>query len=147
MATSRFEDLRSALATAITTRLATDGITGVAVHKYRPVTLQRVDVVWMGNIKGEQEPLTQAGGFRDETMEIDVAIRIPTFGDTTDEYATVEQRAEAVMASIEKAVRADITLTATVWNVEFDSYETNHTTDGDGAVGVVDIILIAEAHI
>lgn len=147
MATSRFENLRAALATLITTQLASDAITGVQVWKYQPTTKERVDVLWLGDISGEQEPYTQSGGFRQETIEIDVAIRCPTFGDTPAEFATVEQRAEAVMASVEKAVRNDMTVGSTVYNIEFSAYETNHTFDDQGAVGVVEITLVAEAHI
>lgn len=147
MATSRFENLRAGLATAFTTQLGSDGLSSVKVHKYRPVNTTREHIVYVGNISGSQEPFTQSDGFRLEEMDVEVAVRCPTFGTTTDEFATVEQVAESVMASIEKAVRNDITVGGVVFNVEFSSYETDHTFDGDGAVGVVDIVLTAEAHI
>lgn len=148
MATSRFENLRTALVTAITNRLATDSVTGVTVQKYPRVIGEREDTVSLGNISGSQEPFTQgASGFREEEMTIEVRVRCPRFGDTTDEFGEAEQRAETVMASIENAVRTDITVSSTVYNIEFSQYETDHTTDGDGAVGVVDITLVATAHI
>lgn len=148
MATSRFENLRKALTAKIIAQFTTDGVSGVTVNDYRRLTLDREDNVWVGNIRGTQEPYTQgSGGFREEEMEVDVAIRCPQFGDTVAEFASAEQRAETIMASIETALRADIEVSSTVYNVEFAEYETNHWSDTDGAVGVIDITLTAEAHI
>lgn len=148
MATSRFEAAREALSTAIVTRLTTDSVAGVSVHKYRPPTLDREAVVWIGDISGEQEPYTQGpDGTRLEEMEIDVQVRCPTHGSSTDEFETVEQKAEAVMASIENLCRLNPTLSAALFNVEFAAFETNHTYDDEGAVGVVEITITAEAHL
>lgn len=149
MATSRFENLRAALASAFTTQLASDSVTGVTVRKYRPVTRDREAQVWVGNIRGEQEPYTQGGadGTRAEEMEVDVIVACPTHGSSVEEFETVEQKAEAVMASIETAVRSDITVGSTVFNIEFAAYETNHTLDDQGAWGIVEITLTAEAHL
>lgn len=151
MATSRLKTLRTNLVTDIVAQLATDGTTGVTVTPY-PVLADnwtREDRVWIGQITGTQEPLTQGpNGKRVEVLEVEVVVYAPTIGGSEEEQATAEGRAETIFASIENAARGDITVNSTVFNIEVESYESNPAVlDPTGPIGSFRAVLVAEAHI
>lgn len=149
MATSRFQNLRVALASAITTQLTTDGTTGVTVTGYPPRGDQwtREDRVWLSEIRFNQEPYTQGSdGFREEELEVDLIVYCPTFGGTIEEQTAGEARAELILASIETAVRDDITVGSTVFNTEFASGRSHvGYVDDQGPFGYVEALIRAEA--
>ncbi len=150
MVTSRLTALRIALAADIVSQLATDVTTGVTVTEYPPLgDYSREDRVWLAEITGTQEPYTQgASGFRQEILEVELVVVAPTFGGTSEEQASGEARAETIFASVENAVRGDITVTATVYNIELDSFTSNiQTIDEHGPVAVIEAALTAESHL
>jgi hypothetical protein len=151
MATSRFQNLRVALAAAVVAQLTTDGTTGVTVSEYPPLGDQftREDRVWLGEISGTQEPYTQgASGSRMEELTVDLKVFAPVFGGTEDEQREGEARAELIFASVENAVRGDITVSSTVYNIELESFtSTVGQIDEHGPAGFIEAVLVAEAHI
>ncbi len=150
MATSRLTALRVALAADIVSQLATDSTTGVTVTEYPPLgDYTREDRVWLAAINGTQEPYTQgASGFRQEILEVELRVYAPTFGGTSEEQASGETRAETIFASVENAVRGDITVTNTVYNIELDSFTSDiDQVDEHGPIGYIEAVLTAEAHI
>jgi hypothetical protein len=77
-----------------------------------------------------------------------LTVYAPTFGGTEEEQAAGEGRAETIFASVETAVRTDITVNNTVFDVNVESYESNPAyVDADGPVGMFTAELVAEAHI
>lgn len=150
MATSRFRALRTALATAIRSQLTSDSVTGVRVFDYGRIITPQEDQIYISNIRGEQDPYTFSGGgsgLRQENIEIDVMIEVPRPGTTEAEFAEAEIRAETIMASIESTVRADPEIGSTVFDSEFDSFETDHQFADKVAWGRIEITITAEAHI
>lgn len=150
MATSRFQNLRAALVTAIVNRLSTDAVTGVTVTQYPPLgDYARVDRVFLTEIRARQEPYTQgASGSRMEELEVDFIVQAPTFGGTVEEHSDGEARAELILASVETAVRNDITVSATVFNIELESFTSSIAhIDDHGPYGFVEGTLVAEAHL
>ncbi len=151
MATSRLTALRVALAAKIVSQLATDGTTGVTVTEYPPLgDPAREDRVWLADISGRQEPYTMGGasGSRQELLEVELRVYAPTFGGTSEEQASGEVRAELIFASVENAVRGDITVTATVYNIELDSFTSNvGQIDEHGPYGAIEATLTAESHL
>lgn len=150
MTTSRFQNLRVALQTQIVARLATDATTGVTVSAYPPLgDYAKVDRVWIGEIRGRQEPYTYSGtGSRMETLEVDLRVYAPTYGGSADEQLEAESRAELIFASVENTLRADITVSSTVYNVELDSFTSQvGMIDDQGPAGYIEAVILAEAHI
>lgn len=150
MATSRFQNLRAALASDISDQLTTDGVSGVTVTEYPPLgDYVREDRIYLAEIRGEQEPFTQgASGFRAETLEVDLVVYAPVHGGTVDEMKDAESRAETLFASVENAVRGDVTVSSTVFNIELDSFTSSiENIDEHGPVGFIEATLTAEAHI
>ena len=150
MATSRFQNLRVALAADIVSQLSTDGTSNVTVGEYPPLgDYSREDRIWLGNIEGTQKPYTQgSSGFRQEILEIELRVYAPTFGGTSEEQQSGEVRAELIFASVENAVRGDITVGSTVYNIELDSF-TSHVdqVDENGPLGYIEATLTAESHL
>ena len=151
MATSRFQNLRAAITTAITSRLTTDGVSGVTVTQYPPLgDYAREDRVFLTEIRSRQEPMTQGGtsGKRLEELEVDFIIQTPVHGGSVEEYADGETRAETILASVETAVRNDPTVSATVFNIELAEFTSSiQHLDEDGPYGWVEGTFEAEAHI
>ena len=150
MATSRFQNLRVALAALIVARLSTDSTSDVTVTEYPPLgDPTREDRVWLAEISGTQEPYTMgASGNRQEILEIELRVYAPTHGGTSEEQQSGESRAELIFASVENAVRTDITVSSTVYNIELASF-TSHVdqVDGDGPIGFIEATLTAESHL
>lgn len=150
MATSVFQNIRAALATAIASQLATDLITGVTVTQYPPlgeVTL--VDRVWMDEISFDQEPLAMGGSSRkvSEDLSVEVKIRAIKPGGDLDDLALMEVRAEAILASVESALRADSDVNSTVMFAELESGSSKPFAL-DQQVGVlIEAVIHAEANL
>lgn len=145
---SKYQDLRAGLVSLITARLATDGVTDVVVTEYAPLAPTREDRIWLGEIRGRQEPYTQgAAGLRKEELEVELEVYAPYWGNAEADQSAAEQRSELIFASVENAVRADITVGGVVYNIELDSFTSKVEPDDDGPVGVVEATLVAEAHI
>ncbi len=151
MATSRFQNLRVALAALIVTRLATDSTTDVTVTEYPPLgDYTREDRVWLAEISGTQEPYTMGGssGSRQEILEIELRVYAPTFGGTSEEQQSGEARAGLIFASVENAVRTDITVSSTVYNIELASFTSFvDQVDEHGPFGFIEVVLTAESHL
>ncbi len=150
MVTSRFQNLRVALAALIVTRLATDSTTDVTVTEYPPLgDYTREDRVWLAEISGTQEPYTMgSSGNRQEILEIELRVSAPTHGGTSEEQSSGESRAELIFASVENAVRTDITVSSTVYNIELTSFTSSvDQLDEHGPIGFIEATLIAESHL
>jgi len=148
MATSRFQDIRTALAAAITAQLATDSVIGVSVFRIPRTITPIEEQVYVFNIRGEQVPATQGpSGLRKEDLEIDVMIEVPRSGTTGDEFEEAEARAEEIMASIENTTRTDPTFGGVLLNSEFDSFETDHQFSDQTAWGRIEILITGEAYL
>jgi len=150
VATSRLTTLRVALAADIASQLSTDGTSDVTVGEYPPLgDYSREDRVWLAEISGTQEPYTiGASGLRQEVLEVELRVYAPTFGGTSEEQQSGEVRAELIFASVENAVRGDITVGSTVYNIELDSF-TSHVdqVDENGPLGYIEATLTAESHL
>lgn len=150
MSSSKFQDLRAALKTAVAARLTTDGVTDVDVFEYAPMqNATREDQIWFGRIRVEQEPLTMGGAGRavGETISIDVSVRAPRSGADQDDMKAAEQRAEAMWASVENALRADPDVSSTVMFTDIDSFESIPDYDADGAVGTIEATIVGMSNI
>ncbi len=150
MVTSRLTALRIALAADIVSQLATDVTTDVTVTEYKPLgDYSREDRVWLAKIIGDQEPFTMGpSGFRQEILEVELVVVAPTFGGTSEEQASGEARAETIFASVENAVRGDITVSGTVYNIELSSFESDvDVIDEHGPAGYITATLTAESHL
>ncbi len=150
MVTSRFQNLRVALAALIVTRLATDSTTDVTVTEYPPLgDYTREDRVWLAEISGTQEPYTMGeSGTREELLKIELRVYAPTHGGTSEEQSSGEARAELIFASVENAVRTDITVSSTVYNIELASFTSFvDQVDEHGPAGFIEVVLTAESHL
>ena len=150
MATSRLTTLRVALAADIASQLSTDGTSDVTVTEYPPLgDYSREDRVWLAEISGTQEPYTiGASGLRQELLEVELRVYAPTFGGTSEEQSSGETRAELIFASVENAVRGDITVGSTVYNIELDSFTSQvNVVEEQGPVGYVEATLTVESHL
>ncbi len=89
-----------------------------------------------------------ASGTRQETLEIELRVYAPTFGGTSEEQSSGEARAELIFASVENAVRTDITVSSTVYNIELASFTSSvDQIDEDGPLGYIEATLTAESHL
>jgi hypothetical protein len=150
MATSRFQNIRGAFVTLVNARFTTDGITDVDVYGYPPVgNVTREDMVWLERIRSDQEPLSMGGAARqvDEELEVDLQVRAPRMGSDVDTSGEAEARAEAILASIENALRADGTIGGTVLFAELASFESIPDNDADGPIGTIEATITCQANI
>lgn len=150
MATSKFQDLRAALVSAINSRLTSQGVTGVTVTQFPPLgDVAFEDRIYLGRIRVDQEPLTMGGTARlvDEDIEVDLFIEaVKPGGDVTD-MSEMEQRAEVMLGVVENALRADSDVGSTVLFGELASFELIPVT-GDGRVGVtIEAVISAMSNI
>lgn len=143
---TKFQDVRAALASAISTQLTTDGVTA-DVTEYPPLgDYSREDRVYIGAIGFSQEPYTYDS--YSETMEVDVFVMCPTHGGSVEEYADGEQRAEAIFDSILATLRTDITISSNAFNVELGESESRiDVIDDKGPWGVIEASFLVESHI
>lgn len=148
MATNtKFQDIRAALSTAITTRWTTDTLTAVFT-KYPPLgDYTREDRMWLGEIGFSQEPYSYAGNYQ-ETMSVSFTVACPASGGSQDEWDDGVGRAEALLDSALTALRADITVGSTVFNVELgDTDNPVDQLDEHGPIGIVSGTFELEAHV
>lgn len=143
---TKHEDVRGELKTDIEAQLSTDGLTAVFT-KYPPVgDYSREDRVWLGEINFSQEPYTY--GNYQELIDVDFVVDCPTSGGSQDEWEEGAQRAEAILDSILAALRSDITINATVFNVELgESSSVMSSIDENGPHGRIEGTLNLEAHV
>ena len=147
---SKFQDLRAALVSAINTRFTTDGITDVVVTEYTPTgEVSREDRVWLERIRVAQQPLTMGGTGRviGEDIEIDLRVWAPRSGADQDDLKLAEQRAEAIFASVENALRNDSDVGDTLMFADIDSFESIPIVDTDGASGLIEAVVTGQANI
>jgi len=153
MATSAVRAVLVALESAIDSQLSTDGVTGVATHRYEPTGDERTRTDWVAflSVSFEQEPMTQGGtaGIRMETLTVDAEVRAYKSGGTLDDKDDALNRAETIFASVETAVRDDPNLDSSngIFNVEVARGETTVTADDQGAYCVLEFEVEAEAHL
>ena len=146
MATSVTPALRSALPPAIDTQLATDGITGVQVTEVSlGDDVQNTDAVWFGTITASQEEHTY--GTRKELLDVEGFIWVVTPGAGETNAATSEDRAFAILASVEKALRADATLTSVVFDATIVDTDSEPGITDKGRYTFLKFTIAAEAHI
>jgi hypothetical protein len=122
----------------------------VDVYGYPPVgNVTREDMVWLERIRSDQEPLSMGGAARqvDEELEVDLQIRAPRMGSDVDTSGEAEARAEAILASIENALRADGTIGGTVLFAELASFESIPDNDADGPIGTIEATITCQANI
>jgi hypothetical protein len=83
----------------------------------------------------------------DEELEVDLQIRAPRMGSDVDTSGEAEARAEAILASIENALRADGTIGGTVLFAELASFESIPDNDADGPIGTIEATITCQANI
>lgn len=150
MSSSKFQDIRAALVTAINSRFTTDAITDVVVTEYVPTgEVTREDRVWLERIRVIQQPLTMGGTGRavGEDIEIDLRVWAPRSGADLDDLKLAEQRAEAIFASIENALRNDSDVGNTLMFADIDSFESIPIVDTDGAAGMIEAVVTGQSNI
>jgi hypothetical protein len=150
VSSSKFQDLRAALKTAVVAQLATDTVDDVDVFEYAPVgNATREDQVWFGRITVDQENLTMGGTGRvvGETISVDVSVRAPRVGSDQQDMSLAEQRAETIWGSVESAVRSNATLLASIMDVQIDSFESIPDYDEQGAIGVIEASIVGMSNI
>lgn len=146
MSTSRVPALRSALKSVFAAQLVTDGVTAT-VTEFDPGDEQtKVDCVWFGSIRSQQAEHT-FGGSRAESMIAEGFVRVmrPGAGDTV--AAAAEDQAHVILASLEDALRSDITVGSAVFDCVIAGHESGYATDPEGRICVVAFDVEAEAHI
>ena len=146
MTTSRVPALRSALKTVIDAQLTTDAVTATVTEFHPGDEQTKTDCVWLGSITSTQEELA-FGGSRMETLTVEGFIRVlkPGAGDTV--AAAAEDQTHTILASIENALRNDITAGSAVFDCVVAGHESDVATDPEGRIGVVAFTIEAEAHI
>lgn len=146
MSTSRVVALRAALKTAIENQLTSDAVTATTTAFDPGDEQTKADCVWLGGMRSSQEEHA-FGGSRMETILVDGFIRVlePGAGDTAGTAA--ETRAHQILASVETALRDDITAGSTVFDCVITGHESDGATTPEGRVAVVAFDLEAEAHI
>ena len=146
MSTSTIVAFRDALATAIGSQLTSDGTTGVTINKYPVVDTSRVDVIFLKDAEATQEHLA-LGGSREELYTLSGEVVAPQSGGSLDEASEAETRAILIFASIEDTLRADPTVTATVFNAEIASYKSAVVIDENGYIGHIEFTIDVTGHI
>ncbi len=147
MATSVTPALRSALPPAIDTQLASDGITDVQVTEvHLGDDIQATDAMWFGTITATQEE-HMMGGSRKETLDVEGFLWVVTPGAGEETAATSEDRAFAILASVETALRSAPTLTAVVFDATIVSTDAEPGITDKGRYTFITFTIAAEAHI
>lgn len=146
--TSRLRAARTGLVTLIQNRLTTDGVTGVTVTAYPPTgdEATREDRIWFESIPFDQEHFS-AGGMRQETLTITGQIRAYISGGGQTEQGEAEDRALVIMASVERAIAVDPTISAAVFHGQLTRGESTPESDDKGAIGAIEFVLQVQSHI
>lgn len=150
MASSKFQDIRAAFKTLVDARLTTQSVTGVEVFKTQPMgNVTREDMIWLGRISVDQEPLTMGGTGRQvaEDLELAFSVRAPRSGSSQDEAAEGEARAEVLLSVIENALRADSTVGGTVMFAQVESFESIPDYDEAGFIGTIEGTITCQANL
>lgn len=139
MATSQIGVVRAQIVSSWTARLATDGITGVTVTGFDPGDeATKQDRAHIAEMRSSQQLLTMGAGTRSEDLDIDGVIWIlkPGAGQTISKNA--EDRALAVFASLENALRADTSLSSVFLFGEVAELRSNMMATPDGILCVAE---------
>ena len=150
MASSKFQDLRAALVTAITARLTTQSITGVVVTAFPPLGDAAVsDRIYMGRIRVTQEPLTMGGTGRQvgEDIEVDLFVEAPVRGGDNDDLSVAESRAETILSAVENALRADSDVNSTLMFAEVSTFEVIPNVTSEWVGVTVEAVVTGQANI
>jgi hypothetical protein len=150
MASSKWQDLRAALVTAITARLTTQSITGVIVTAFPPLGDAAIsDRVYMGRIRVTQEPLTMGGTGRQvgEDIEVDVFVEAPHRGGDNDDLTTAESRAETIFSAVENALRTDSDVNNTLMFAEVTSFEIVPNVTAEWVGVTVEAVITGQSNI
>ena len=135
---TKHQDVRAALKTAVETQWTSDAIVAV-FSKFPPLSdhYTREDRMSLGEIEFSQEPFTY--GTYQERITVDFVIDCPASGNSEDEWEDGSTRSEAILDSVLTALRTDITVGGTVFNVELGSTTAPvDVVDTDGPHGVLD---------
>lgn len=142
---TRFQDIRAALNTALTAQFTTDGVT-VAYSNHPPLgDYTTENRVYLHEIRFSQEPHTYSSYVED--IEADVFVETWVSGGSNDEADEAEQAAETIFDSILEAIRTDITVGATVFNVELGESDSKIVPVDQYVRCVIEATLNIEAHI
>jgi hypothetical protein len=71
----------------------------------------------------------------------------PRSGADQDDLKLAEQRAEAIFASVENALRNDSDVGDTLMFADIDSFESIPIVDTDGASGLIEAVVTGQANI
>ena len=83
-----------------------------------------------------------------EELEVDVHILATNSTGADDTTAgEVEAQAEAILASIETALRADNTVGSAVMYAELDSFESIPDSDSDGLTCMIEAVITCQANL
>lgn len=120
---SRVGVARAALKAAVVTQLVTDGVAGVDVRLFPPVgTVVKQSRLFFDTARPDQEHFAH-GGSRMENIELDGNITVLVSGVSETEQTQAEDRALAILASLETVLVADDDLGGAVWHAELVDYE------------------------
>jgi hypothetical protein len=150
VASSKFQDLRAALVTAINTRLTTQSITGVIVTAFPPLGDAALsDRIYMGRIRVNQEPLTMGGTGRavGEDIEVDLFVEAPHRGGDNDDLTTAEARAETILSAVENALRTDSDVGNTLMFAEVDNFEVVPNVTAEWVGVTIEAVITGQANI
>lgn len=112
MATSQINTARTNIVSQWEAQLVTDGITGVDVRRFYPSDeLTAQDVAWVETVSADQTQLTY--GRRGESLTVDGVITVNRGGAGETTADTAEDRALAILASLETILTADVTVSST----------------------------------
>lgn len=146
MTTSTIVSFRTAFASAISSQLSTDGVTGVTVNAYPQVDAGRGDLIVLGDVSAAQTHL-DFGGDRDETYSLNGEVVAPKDGGHLSDATAAETRALAIFASIENTLRDDPTVSGSVFHAQIASYRSEVLIDERGYIGHIEFTIDVEAHI
>lgn len=150
MASSKFQDLRAALVTAINARLVTQSITNVIVTQFPSLGESVIsDRIFLGRIRVNQEPLSMGGASRQvaEDIEIDLFVEAWAAGGDLDDLSAAEARAETLLSAVENALRADSDVGGTLMFAELSSFEVVPVPTADRVGVTVEAVITGQANI
>lgn len=140
---------KAALVSMMTTALSAQS---VRVFYGHPGFIPDGDIVAVTNVIGEQEPgpLRAAPATREETLRLIVVVSCYRGGGTGAQQAATE-RAFALLALVESAIRTDVTLGGTVRMAQVESFELDEPDDPDilakGRVAEISVVVRASQRV
>lgn len=129
MATSIIPAAKAALKATLDTALAGQG---VAVFYGLPYTNRPNELVAVANARESQEPRSLGNVSRTSNAELDIVVSV-SYGGGDGQQQVVTERAFAVLALVEAALRSDPTLGSTVIAAQPGEIELVETDDEEAA--------------